>query len=416
MQFLLAFGVIVLTWVPAASQSVAAPPAALDPAVQPLLPGCVPSIRDQANPGSCLQASSVPTPGLLFPPPHDGGTYNAAGGQQSFIGGGRNNTTTGDQAVIGGGRFNTADANSTVGGGYFNHATGISAIGGGGQNSASGGGAIGGGSINSATGYFGTVAGGYFNFATGGFPSIGGGYMNFASSLGAIGGGLYNGAGIRAAIGGGFANSASGYQSTIGGGGQNAATGNEATVPGGSRNRAEGAYSFAAGRRARANHAGSFVWGDSANADKTSSAADEYNVYASGGTRIFSSAGGATGVLLAPGGGSWSSVSDRNSKENLAPVEARTVLERLRALPISTWNFKAQDEAIRHMGPMAQDFHALFGLGPAQTTIDTIDADGVALAAIQGLAELVLEQREHIAALEGRLAALESERGARQRP
>jgi hypothetical protein len=75
------------------------------------------------------------------------------------------------------------------------------------------------------------------------------------------------------------------------------------------------------------------------------------------------------------------------------------VLERLAAVPISTWNYRAQDDAIRHMGPMAQDFWAAFELGLGDTGIDTIDPDGVALAAIQGLHALVSEQQERNEAL-----------------
>jgi len=85
-------------------------------------------------------------------------------------------------------------------------------------------------------------------------------------------------------------------------------------------------------------------------------------------------------------------LSDRNGKSNLAPVDSRAVLEKVAALPLAMWNYKAQDKSIRHLGPMAQDFHAAFGLGENDTTITTIDADGVALAAIQGLNQK-LEQR-----------------------
>jgi flagellar biosynthesis/type III secretory pathway protein FliH len=41
------------------------------------------------------------------------------------------------------------------------------------------------------------------------------------------------------------------------------------------------------------------------------------------------------------------------------------------------------------MGPTAQDFQAAFGLGSDEQCIGTVDADGVALAAIQGLNEKV---------------------------
>ena len=43
------------------------------------------------------------------------------------------------------------------------------------------------------------------------------------------------------------------------------------------------------------------------------------------------------------------------------------------------------DPAVRHLGPMAQDFKAAFNVGESDTGITTVDADGVALAAIQGL-------------------------------
>ncbi len=61
------------------------------------------------------------------------------------------------------------------------------------------------------------------------------------------------------------------------------------------------------------------------------------------------------------------------------------MLARLAEVPISTWNYTSQDASIRHIGPMAQDFYAAFGVGEDDTHITTVDADGVALAAIQGL-------------------------------
>ena len=104
-----------------------------------------------------------------------------------------------------------------------------------------------------------------------------------------------------------------------------------------------------------------------------------------------------TGVLPAPGGGSWTSVSDRDAKENVEPVDTSAVLEHLVSLPLSTWNYKEQPDSIRHMGPMAQDFYAAFGLGLGDKTIDTIDPDGVALAAIQGLRSIVKDNEDRLA-------------------
>jgi len=79
--------------------------------------------------------------------------------------------------------------------------------------------------------------------------------------------------------------------------------------------------------------------------------------------------------------------SDHNLKKNFDSVDAQEVLERVTSLPIQQWTYKAEEDSVRHVGPMAQDFHAAFGLGANDTTIATVDADGVALAAIQGLNE-----------------------------
>ena len=77
--------------------------------------------------------------------------------------------------------------------------------------------------------------------------------------------------------------------------------------------------------------------------------------------------------------------SDRSLKTDFAPVDAAAVLDKVAALPIQQWRFQAEDTAVKHVGPMAQDFRAAFGLGAISTAIATVDADGVALAAIQGL-------------------------------
>jgi hypothetical protein len=97
--------------------------------------------------------------------------------------------------------------------------------------------------------------------------------------------------------------------------------------------------------------------------------------------------------------------SDRNAKENFAPVNACAVLDKVATLPILTWNYKEMRDG-RHMGPTAQDFHAAFGLGGSDKTITTVDPDGVALAAIQGLNEKV-ETKARVS--EHKIRALEAE-------
>ncbi len=362
----LVLGVLVAGLSTAAQRTKASDPRA-EARVGPTFPlPCATSIEDQANPGACLQASSVPAPGLLFPPPHDGGVNNERSGALSFVGGGKNNTAS--------------DAYSTVGGGYGNHAFNEGAT-------------IGGGYHNSAD-LCSTVGGGLFNVAQEDFTTVGGGLRNTAWEY-------------YATVAGGVDNTAIGTYATVGGGANNRASQPGATVPGGSSNTASGEYSFAAGRLAIAGHDGSFVWGDSQGVDKLSSVDDQFNVYASGGARFFTNASATTGVLLAPGGGSWSSVSDREAKENFEPVDGREVLELVAGMPIWSWNYKAQGASVRHMGPVAQDFHAAFELGVNERLIDTIDPDGVALAAIQGLKDLLDEKDAELAELRERVARLE---------
>ncbi len=80
-------------------------------------------------------------------------------------------------------------------------------------------------------------------------------------------------------------------------------------------------------------------------------------------------------------------VSDRNVKRDIEPVDEQAVLEALAKVPVSTWSYKSDDPAVRHLGPMAQDFYSAFGLGNTDRAYNSIDAHGVALAAIRALYE-----------------------------
>jgi hypothetical protein len=97
--------------------------------------------------------------------------------------------------------------------------------------------------------------------------------------------------------------------------------------------------------------------------------------------------------------------SDRNAKEQFKPVSPREVLAKVAALPITEWQYKTQGDA-RHIGPMAQDFHAAFGTGRDDKHITSVDADGVALAAIQGLNEKLEEKSAEVEALKQSVAEL----------
>jgi hypothetical protein len=87
--------------------------------------------------------------------------------------------------------------------------------------------------------------------------------------------------------------------------------------------------------------------------------------------------------------------SSRSLKRDFAPVDAQAVLDLVVALPVSTWSYNS-DVSVRHMGPVAEDFHAAFGLGGTDKGIATVDSDGVALVAIQGLQRRVEEENAEL--------------------
>ena len=399
-----------------------------------------------------------------------GGRFNTASEWSATVGGGYTNTATGESATIGGGRSNvvSADYGTIAGGGESDPGTSTTAnfvyddygtVGGGGNNKAGsddadpttarfatvGGGSsntasrqnatVGGGVGNTARGYVygaSTVGGGEANTASGDYSTVGGGHSNTAGFLATVGGGSGNNAShgystvaggasntaseSYSTVGGGRSNTASGEDSTVGGGYSNDAAGDCSVCPGGCNCSALGAGSFAAGTGANALHDGSFVWADASSAQLFSSKSEnEFCIRATGGTELVSAVDQAgnpsASVTLSPGGNAWSTLSSRSSKANFAAVNGRDILDRLAGIPIETWNYKAQNESIRHIGPMAGDFHTAFGVGEDEKLISTIDADGVALAAVKGLYEIVKEKNADITALQMRLIALEQSVG-----
>lgn len=271
---------------------------------------------------------------------------------------------------------------------------------------------------NAVTDMFGTVAGGAGNRA--------------GDATGAID------SASLATVGGGLGNTASGSLSTVAGGLFNVASAYAATVPGGFENTALGEASFAAGKFAIAGGDGSFAWADGSGwifdpsngpGGWGSNRANTFSVRATGGvwflTGVDSLTGHPTvgaGVEVLPGNGAWTTYSDRNGKDDIEAVDPDTVLKKLVATPVATWRWKGEDARFRHMGPMAQDFYAAFHLGADDRHIVTVDAEGVALAAIQGLnAKLetrlaekdkqLEDQQREIAELRERVAQVESLRG-----
>lgn len=390
-------------------------------------------------------------PGVVGATIAGGGATNSWGYSDFYT-----NVVLADFGTVGGGMNNRVESDalySTVSGGLGNYIAELAAYA-----------AIAGGSENyvGTDADFSTIGGGYGNqIATASsYSSIGGGNYNYVgtnSDSSSIGGGYGNRIGTNSTysfIGGGWSNSIgnSSFYATIPGGFQNAAV----------------SYAFAAGCRAKANHTGSFVWADSLGGYFVSTDDNQFLIRANGGVGIGLTSPGAQLAVSSSGGdvfpqvrinqadttdyarlrftvggdygkrwdlaarsnvfviysgqtgtealrlennnayvnGALVTTSDRNAKENFKPVNPRAVLDKVAALPLREWTYRTDADHAPHLGPMAQDFHAAFGLGADDKHIATVDADGVALAAIQGLNQKVEEKNAEIRDLKRELEQL----------
>jgi len=167
---------------------------------------------------------------------------------------------------------------------------------------------------------------------------------------------------------------------------------------------------------------GTFVWSDgsaTASADTfRNTANNEFAARATGGFRFRTNLTGTTGCNLPAGSGVFNCTSTRTTKENFFDVNGDDVLAKLRKVPVSTWNYIAEGQQSRHLGPMAEDFYGAFKLGTSDKSIGIQDAVGVSLAAVKALDARTLELQQKTAeveqlrtkvnTLEQRLAALEA--------
>lgn len=375
---------------------------------------------------------------------------NSAVANVSTIGGGMGNNiaSASTGAVIAGGvtnRMGIFSSSSVIGGGQSNFIDSFvtsSTIAGGLGNSISNGSyasAIAGGQFNTIQG---NAPGSFISAGTGNTigtfnDAIGGGQSNIiqtASQDSVIAGGYGNTiAAPFATITGGTQNtiSTNGHHGVIGGGQYNFVNNAYATVPGGYVNSATGFGSMAAGMGANSYLQGSFVWNAFQNT-ASSFLPGRFHVFGTngfsvdydnqrpdgGGTRWVEigpqftnqTIGTWTGAYLSDSG-IWQNASDRNRKTNFAPVDSRQVLDKVAALPIQTWRYTNETDTVQHLGPTAQDFKAAFGLGTDDKSIGTVDEEGVALAAIQGLnrrlQETVTNQAEENRRLREQNQALE---------
>ena len=391
-----------------------------------------------------------------------GGFGNYAYYPYSTVGGGYENVASGEGATIGGG------GNDGQGGLLGNEAAGDASFIGGGLGNNAGGeyATVSGGVLNRANNTYSTTSGGYNNTNTAYAATVSGGYQNIASlPYAAVGGGELNGAinnfatvpGGRECVAGGICSFAAGQNATANSNGSFVwGDGTRGAVDQGVNTfnvLATGGiylYTTTSGLDVVLDTNSDFDFGTATvrqmlnlydlpgNADNYGIGIQNRTMYFRCGTGIpdtgfawylggspnanpFNAGGGTTLMTLTNGGlfvngtvyagNGMALTSDRNAKENFIPINPGKVLDKVAALPVSEWNYKA-DKNVEHIGPVAQDFHAAFGLnGGDDKHISVVDEGGVALAAIQGLNQKLEEQSRQkdaeIADLKARLDTLE---------
>ena len=113
-----------------------------------------------------------------------------------------------------------------------------------------------------------------------------------------------------------------------------------------------------------------------------------------------------TGAYLG-GDGMWHDSSDRDLKENFEAVDGEELLGRIAELPVTRWNYRTDGDGAAHIGPVAQDFHRILGVGSDDRTIASLDAAGISLAAVKRLYERSRSQEEEIGELRKKIERLE---------
>ena len=89
--------------------------------------------------------------------------------------------------------------------------------------------------------------------------------------------------------------------------------------------------------------------------------------------------------------------SSRLSKTDINRVNEGDISDKLAKLEISEWRYK--NDSSTHIGPMAEDFYALFGYGPNGKGISPRDMAGIALVAFKSVNEKLTKKDEELANL-----------------
>ena len=108
--------------------------------------------------------------------------------------------------------------------------------------------------------------------------------------------------------------------------------------------------------------------------------------------------------------GTLTELSSRDRKMNIETPAYASILDKIDRLDVPQWSYINSPGSV-HIGPIAQDFHSLFGYGLNDETISPRNIAGVALAAVKALRAENNELKRQLADyadLKQRVAALES--------
>jgi hypothetical protein len=260
------------------------------------------------------------------------------------------------------------------------------------------------GSNTTASGLFSTALG-RESFAIG-QVSVAIGYMDTASAIYSTAIGSYNSADGGNSLAMGYHNIAS-RGNSVAIGNNSTASGNNSTAIGsgvvasndysfaiGYHDTASGNRSFALGNYVSTNnHDGSFIIGDYSTTSFTfSDTVNQMTMRFAGGYKLFTNSGCTLGAYLPHNATAWTTLCDRNKKENFRPIDGEQLLSKIRTMPITEWNYKGTDPNTKYIGPVAQDFYSAFHLGGTDSLgINSLCIDGVNIAAIQALEKRTAE-------------------------
>ena len=238
-----------------------------------------------------------------------------------------------------------------------------------------------------------TVGGGDHNAASGYWATVGGGISNTAS-------------GNQSTVGGGQDNIASGWLSTVGGGYGNFTSGEYSVIPGGFRDTlgTSGDFSMIFGRSVYIDNSYRVVFFNGSYSGRLGINRDDRDGGISHPIHVGTNNTNGNGAHLTATG-VWTDASSREVKENFQKIDGCEILDKLKSLNVRRWQYKGTDE--HHIGPVAEDFYNIFGVGTDNKYLASLDASGVALRVLQEVIARLEAQQKKIELLENKIEELE---------